>query len=1663
MQVTADPARSPHEFEVLGQYHRLSDTLRIATESDADVVLRGRAMSDVAVDVVFDAGTQELSVHVLRSAVPVVLGQRPVNAVQLTRRTVLKSSAGVERVLVRPWFCWRCDVRYLESADGEGRSEIRLSAAPRVRVGADTVRLFRIDGVAYAAADPRSGVTVNGVPVPATATGAPDSLSIGWPAEEQLLLRPVTDEHRLDVMFAASSARRWALPTTAADTLRLLVSATTAEPLPGTMPVINPAQAAPGAARQPYGGMIALQDGAWSWIADGVTRPLNASVPVMLPGPQLERAAGHIVRIRQFDTDPAAARWAITAVWLLGVSALTLLWRYLHPHTLALRVVLLGGVYTLLAVRAALAYRAWLAPPHDANSPQTLLAALIAVPALAAILHLWSQHSTGRLARPQLLRELAMVGGPLLLGLLLAAWWVLPGWRTVVLSTVAATVVIAVVGLVLLNRLLTSGGAAARGMGDPLAAVSAPAQQSYTHRQFLYALILLGMLGFLLLVVNQLIRYGTLVALVAWGAMAGAALFATAGPRVLVRPRSAARPEFFAAAAGVAAGAVAFALGLGLVVALVALLAAGAGMYVLRRRSLLSIRTVHIRDLAGPPLLLAMFVALLAILFPGLVGAARVVAEYALALAGLIAITRIFTILWFRHTQQLVQHPHVRAARRRLPGVIAIGAVLLLLLGMIYVPLAAFDTGLVLIFFAATTTAIFLGFYTMGARAIGLLVPAAVAIVFFFGMFVRRADLVDGSASLNTAQIRYAATYHPLELQRHMLTADDSRHVTTVRTLQQYWGVSHFAAGGSTGRGYFQAAYADWIVPRPVALTENVFSTFVLSEHGWAGAAAVLLCYLVIALALLYGAVKSCSRTATAPRALLLVGIAAFWIVPAFYIAAANGVLLPLTGQNMPLLGLLSSADVALGSWLVALGLIALPIDSDTGIEHVRSGGWTRRLRSGAIMVGGVFAAAWLALVILLWRPAHAETGDFALDGVIAEVESLVEQGAVQVMRTATGADSIGIAASAAAHPLLVRDGFMQARVRRANSIARGEAPGAGCLDSDALLRVRDDGGLTVFSALCSLRSIAETRQDWLGKLATDEPQAEFVLSDGRTAVVLDPEHDAEAVLGGNCGRAGVRRARTIRIGCGADAAVLRFGTSAPVLEQLGASGVELNGGSTTVPRMLRHGDHIRVAGNADVWTLALPVGALAYSRWENAATRRVTDAHVTPWLAQVDSQLARGLAHPERSDWDALSTLHTPLHRQLQRTLADACDKVPNARRCSALLADPLTGEILALSATSSQPHRYLSADPNLRNHPAASAIKPIMAAAALEAYPQLRTLEVDHSAAEYTLIANTEVTPPVRAGRLYPETRVPWRGFLGASDNLYAATLGFLATSARNGDGSPALRGSNDDSRLRLNGQALRGQPTWATPRRMDLSASPFATALRDLYGVYVDAGDAPAYDQVFWNAAVQTGAITESPVVQRITPEPVSLELNALQSPRELAAFMIGGDRNRWNNVALVQALSRIYSGRAVELHVLRSIGPHTLAREPGTFAGSNTNRGAVLDAMAAVTDEPWGTAYLLRNTFPGKVTWRAKTGTLLEREWVGSVFLFAGGPSAPASNACSAAGVITVELNRNGVPEGRATTVFRDAIAPLLQKTLGWGSSACLRSEPDRGTSAQAANR
>ncbi len=1655
MQLFATPPRSTETFEVLGQYHRLSDTLRVSGEADANIVLH--QATEAGVTVAFEAESGALEVTVERASIPILVGNKPINALPLGRRAQVTSEGADTVVVTRPWLCWRCDTRLLQRS-GDTRVEVRLRDTPSFAIGDDSVRLFRIGSTSYLAADPRVGIRVNGVSVPESLRSIPDTLRFGWPDGEALYTGPVPAAHRWEVRFVGAGIQRWVLPVASSGERKLLLSATNAKELPGTLPVLNPAAAAPGGAAQPYGGLLAEQDARWSWTAEGSSDSFSSGTPRLLPRPDQHRTAGHIIQIRQHDTDARAALIAVGIGWLTGAFVLAWVWRALHRRALALRLLALAPLYALVFVRGTLAFRAWIAPPHNVSSAVSFLALLLGLPALIALLHIWHRTAahdrrwtiTGAAAAlmafpPKLrwadarpgTRDLAGVAAVLFAGATLMCVWLLPEWRAGLLFAAGAAMVIPTMTLRLLNGLLLPGS----GSGGPLAAFTLPAQSGYGYRDLLSALFVLFVLGFLLVVLTELLRFGQLVTIVAWVGLAVAALATTARPRVRIRRRPESRQPFCVVGGAVVSGAFAWTFGLGAAASVAALMGGGALGWIAAAQTGFRIRPWRLRDLLSRPLLVVGAVAFLAVLFPGRLAASRVVAEYALAIAGLIIISRIFAIVWFRHIAHARDRSRINP--QRTPIRAGFGALILLVVAAVYGPMVALDAGLVLLFFGATVAALFVALYTTGARLFSIAIPVAVAMAFFLGMFVLPDSLSDGSANLRTAQIRYAAAYHPDRLEQHILASSDGRPVTSVRTLQQYWGVRHFAAGGLAGRGYFGAPYADWIVPRPVALTENVFSTFVLSEHGWFGGAGVLLAFLSLALALLYGAYRSADDQG-APRAVLLVGTAAFWAVPALYIAGANGVLVPLTGQNIPMLGLLSHADVVLACWLAAIGVTALPESDGSGGAHVPSDGWIRRLRHSTVTVALGLAAAASVLGALLVGPARAEVGDFSMDTLVAGVDSLVDFRALRAVRVPDGIDSIAIAPTAAAHPYLVRGGFVRAGVARSNALARGEPGAAGCIGGDPLVRVRSDSTVVVNGALCQLRSVVERRQNWSGGLVVDVVASEFIISDGRTAVLLDPASESEARIGVGCASPGSARAHTVWLGCGTNSAAIRFGASAPIIESSAGADAQLNGIPVATPSVLRHGDHLRVPGIGDAWALQIPRGALSYARWENGVTRRIGDDRLTPWLTQLDSVFDRTLSHAQRAGWNVTLTLDLTLQTKLQATLEVLCGGGAGWR-CSILLADPETGEILASAANETQPHRFLPSDPNLRNHPAASAIKPILGAAALHAFPALSTLEVENPGGTIGIIANTPIAqPPFRVDRRYPSVRVPFRGFLGASDNLYASTLTFIATSRTTSEGLPELRGDSNSSRMRLGGQPLRGRPSWVASGDLDLSRSPLARSLGELFGVHVDSRNTPTIDHGYWDSGVQYGALPRSADLQRVTPEPVGLAMDRIGNARDLASFSIGGSSNRWNNVALVQAVSRLSSGRSVQIHAVRSAGPHDLMSPAPAFPMDGVARRHVLDGMRSVTTESWGTATAaLRAAMPPRVEFFAKTGTLVEREWVGSIFLFAGGAQAGASGVCPVAGAITIQLPAGVSPDGVATAAFVEAVLPLLRRHAGWG--------------------
>lgn len=141
-----------------------------------------------------------------------------------------------------------------------------------------------------------------------------------------------------------------------------------------------------------------------------------------------------------------------------------------------------------------------------------------------------------------------------------------------------------------------------------------------------------------------------------------------------------------------------------------------------------------------------------------------------------------------------------------------------------------------------------------------------------------------------------------------------------IPSIEQIWGARAYAQAGWLGAGLGRAPVGGRGVAESVSAAENAFSVFVLAEHGALGGVLVLLLYGTLTLAVLWLTVGDADRTPSrrANRALFLVAAMAI-AFPACYVALFNLAIVPITGQNMPFLGLNAWGDVALCAGVVGI------------------------------------------------------------------------------------------------------------------------------------------------------------------------------------------------------------------------------------------------------------------------------------------------------------------------------------------------------------------------------------------------------------------------------------------------------------------------------------------------------------------------------------------------------------------------------------------------------------------------------------------------------------------------------------------------------------------------------------------------------------------------
>ncbi len=355
------------------------------------------------------------------------------------------------------------------------------------------------------------------------------------------------------------------------------------------------------------------------------------------------------------------------------------------------------------------------------------------------------------------------------------------------------------------------------------------------------------------------------------------------------------------------------------------------------------------------------------------------------------------------------------------------------------------------------------------------------------------------------------------------------------------WGGRAYAASDLTGTGFAGTAVLGRGIPTAVSYAENSYSVYILSEHGALGGISVLLVYLALLVVVgiwIYRVHETVQDTRAGLAVLAMTVGGVLWLtLPAVYVAASNLALVPLTGQNMPFLGLNSWADVVLVSGLstgIVFCLAALeePV-TKRGAKDL-NGGEAKGGGTRLLPVVGLFLVA--TALLLLWvgvrtvqasRDSSVRAGlDYetfleAVDDLLAEAgdSALLRFDEVDEelpRRRKVTFDTIAILADVGAFPSFDRAGFLYDQVQAYNrfqlerlDLGREEPAWWDRLSAfnPSVFRAyqRPDGtrGLTRAPAAWSLRVRSPLEGEWNGEIQARDVVRGLGLLSPRVAIPL--------------------------------------------------------------------------------------------------------------------------------------------------------------------------------------------------------------------------------------------------------------------------------------------------------------------------------------------------------------------------------------------------------------------------------------------------------------------------------------------------------------------------------------------------------------------------------
>ena len=184
-------------------------------------------------------------------------------------------------------------------------------------------------------------------------------------------------------------------------------------------------------------------------------------------------------------------------------------------------------------------------------------------------------------------------------------------------------------------------------------------------------------------------------------------------------------------------------------------------------------------------------------------------------------------------------------------------------------------------------------------------------------------------AAVRRAMIRSLAARDPALLEQLLPAVGPSEaRDEIVPSIEQAWGGRAYSAAGWFGAGFAGTSVLGRGISPATSYAENTFAVYVLSEHGALGGLMVLALYAAFAGVLIWWALHLSQLKSDVPRRAatlaVVVGGGLLLVLPAAYVALSNLGVVPLTGQNMPFLGLNAWSDVVFVAAIGSAMLMAL-------------------------------------------------------------------------------------------------------------------------------------------------------------------------------------------------------------------------------------------------------------------------------------------------------------------------------------------------------------------------------------------------------------------------------------------------------------------------------------------------------------------------------------------------------------------------------------------------------------------------------------------------------------------------------------------------------------------------------------------------------------------